>query len=90
CGLAESPLENITLRNVTLQVEGGITAWETDVPDNLGKYPEVWVYGKVLPAKGIFFRHVRGLVLDNVSVSTYHPDVREDFVFDDVEGLLVK
>ena len=90
CGLAESPLENITLRNVELKVEGGITEWEANVPDNLGKYPEVWVYGKVLPAKGIFFRHVRGLILDNVQVSTYHPDAREDFVFDDVDGLVIQ
>ena len=90
CGLAESPLESITLRNVRMQVAGGVSEWEQNVPDNLGKYPEVWVYGKVLPARGIFFRHVRGLILENVQISAISPDARPDFVFDDVEGLLTK
>jgi polygalacturonase len=90
CGLAESPLENITLRNVSLQVAGGISEWVADVPDNLGKYPEVWIYGKVLPAKGIFFRHVRGLNLQNVQIGAILPDAREDFMFDDVAGLVIE
>lgn len=88
CGLKESPLDNITLKNVYLKLDGGIKKEYTeDVPETAQDYPEVYVYGRVLPAKGIYFRHIKGLTLDNVKAETYRPDVREDFVFKDVEKL---
>ncbi len=58
-----------------------------EVPDIAPEYPEIMVYGWTLPAKGIYFRHIDGLLLDNVTVESYMPDVREDFVFDDVVGV---
>ena len=84
CGLKDRPLENITLRNVHLKVAGGVTEYDKEVPDNGPEYPEVMVYGWTLPAKGIYFRHVKGLTMDNVTVESYNPDAREDFVFEDV------
>ena len=84
CGLKESPLENITLRNVHLKLDGGVQAYNRDVPEEAQDYPEVYVYGRILPAKGIYFRHINGLTLDDVTVETYHEDIREGFVFDDV------
>ena len=85
CGLEESLLENITLKNVHLKLDGGVKTYNRSVPEVAQDYPEVYVYGRILPAKGIYFRHIRGLTLDNVTVETYRDDVREDFVFDDVQ-----
>ena len=85
CGLKGRPLKNITLRNVHFKVAGGVKEYEKVVPDMPPKYPEIMVYGKTLPAKGIYFRHVEGLLLDNVTVESYMPDAREDFVFEDVK-----
>ena len=90
CGLPEIPLENIVLRNVKFVVEGNVFEWRKEVPDNANGYPEVHIYGRPLPAKGIFFRHINGLTLDNVTVESYKEDGREDFVFDDVENLVIK
>ena len=90
CGLKGIPLENITLRNVSLTLEGGIEKFDPTVPDKAPEYPEVFVYGRELPAKGIYFRHINGLTLENVKISTYNPDAREDFVFDDVNNLIIK
>ena len=84
CGLKESLLENITLRNVHLKLDGGLKEYKKEVPEDAQDYPEVYVYGRFLPAKGIYFRHIDGLTLDNVTVETYRPDVREDFVFKNV------
>ena len=84
CGLKESPLENITLRNVHLKLDGGVQEYNRNVPEEAQDYPEVYVYGRILPAKGIYFRHIDGLTLENVTVETYREDTREDFVFDDV------
>lgn len=87
CGLAGHDLENITLRNVSLRLDGGVKAFDADVPDKAPAYPEVYVYGRILPAKGIFFRHINGLTLENVTVKTFRPDAREDFVFADIKNL---
>jgi len=84
CGLPERHLENITLRNVHMKLDGGVQTYNKEVPDVAPAYPEVYVYGKILPAKGIYFRYVDGLTLDNVTVETYRPDAREDFVFEHV------
>jgi len=89
CGLKESPLENIVLRNVHLKLDGGVQEYKKEVPEESQDYPEVFVYGRILPAKGIYFRHIDGLTLDNVTVETYREDVRKDFVFDDVRVLLI-
>lgn len=84
CGLKESPLENITLKNVSLKLDGGVKEYRFDVPEEPQDYPEAFVYGRILPALGIYFRHINGLVLDNVTVSSYRSDVREKLVFNDI------
>ena len=84
CGLREKPLKNITLRNISLKLDGGVTAYEKEVPDIAPPYPEVNVYGEILPSKGIYFRYVESLVMDHVTVKTYRYDAREDFVFEHV------
>ncbi len=84
CGVKESPLENITLKNVELFLDGGVEEYETNVPEEAQDYPEVYVYGRILPAKGIYFRHINGLYLENVKIKTYREDTREDLVFENV------
>lgn len=86
CGLKESPLENITLKNIHLKLDGGVKEYKKDVPEDAQDYPEVYVYGRILPAKGIYFRYINGLILENVTVETYRPDKREDFVFRNVKS----
>ena len=90
CGLPEIPLENIVLKNVKFIVEGNVFEWRKVVPDNANGYPEVHIYGRPLPAYGIYFRHINGLTLDNVTAETYKADGREAFVFEDVENLVIK
>ena len=85
CGLKESPLENITLKNVHLKLDGGVKEYKKEIPEEAQDYPEVYVYGRILPAKGIYFRHIDGLTLDNVTVETYASDAREDFIFEKVQ-----
>lgn len=89
-GLPDRPLENITLRNIRLKVAGGVQEYEKCIPEPTRVYPEIWNLGWTLPAKGIFFRHIKGLTLENVAVESYMPDAREDFFFEDVTDLVVK
>ncbi len=90
CGLFGAPLENITLKNVRLKLDGGVKEYSKTVPFEGSKYPEVYVYGRILPAKGIYFRFVDGLKLENVSAETYRPDARKDFVFESVKRISSK
>ena len=87
CGLKGYPLQNITLRNVYLKLDGGVKGYDKNVPEEAQDYPEVYVYGRILPAKGIYFRYIDGLTLENVAVETYRKDARDDFVFEKVSGL---
>ena len=85
CGLKESLLENITLKSVHLKLSGGVKEFKKEVPEEAQDYPEVYVYGRILPAKGIYFRHINGLTLDNVTVEMYREDKRQDFVFENIK-----
>lgn len=87
CGLKGYPLQNITLRNIYLKLDGGVKGYDKNVPEEAQDYPEVYVYGRILPAKGIYFRYIDGLTLENVAVETYRKDARDDFVFEKVSGL---
>lgn len=90
CGLQERPLQNITLKNIRFKLDGGVKEYNKTVPEEAQDYPEVYVYGRILPAKGIYFRHIEGLTLENVTVETYRDDARQAFVFEKVKNLIKK
>ena len=87
CGLRENALKNICLKNVKLITQGGVTEYESTVPEHAGGYPEVYVYGRTLPASGIYFRYIDGLTLENVDLHTYLPDSRKQLIFEHVTNL---
>jgi len=86
-GLNGHPVEDVTLNNVRVHVHGGGT--EADVKHTPPDDPkEPWqgvCWGA--PAYGFYCRHVKGLMLNNISVDFQNDDVRPAFVFDDVEDL---
>lgn len=86
-GLENNPIENLTLRNIEFSLQGGCKEYIKEVPHETSGYPEVYMNGKALPAKGIFFRNVDGLLIENVKIKTYLEDVREnDFAFENVKN----
>ena len=87
-GLPGSRVENVTLSNVSVECEGGGKREQVDkaVPERPEVYPESRMFGE-LPAYGLYCRHVRGLKLDNVRLSTVAPDARHAVVCDDVRDV---
>ena len=78
CGLKHRKLENITFKNIDMTLYGAVKEFEKEVPETpISPYPEAYVYGKILPASGFFFRHINGLVLENIKIKTINPDSRE-------------
>lgn len=83
CGLKGKPLQNVSFKNVHLEVDGGVKTYERKVPEKpLISYPEVYCYGRILPANGIYFRYLEGLTMENVTVKTLRLDARESFIWD--------
>jgi hypothetical protein len=67
---------------------GGAGAWQADpynVPEMPREYPEPSNFG-ILPAYGLYARHVRGLVVRNVTFTLRSEDGRPAVVLDDVDG----
>ena len=93
-GVEGCRVKNVTLRNVHLLCRGAGAEMSrkarTDVvPECEGKYPECSMFNhQILPAWGLYARHVDGLVLDNVTAELQDgtEDVRDRYVLDDVTG----
>jgi polygalacturonase len=91
CALAGLPghaIANVTLENVRLAFTGGGRREDAtrEIPEFPDKYPEYNMFG-VLPAYGLYCRHVAGLALRNVRTSFASAEGRPALVCDDVDGL---
>ncbi len=94
-GLAESPIDDVKLSNIRITVLIGVSAdslktFPTVVPEKEKSYPENRMFGVKLPASAFYVRHVKGLTLDDVTISYNQNDIRPAFYFDDVERIKLK
>ena len=92
-GVEGCRVKNVTLRNVHLHGLGaGDCAEERTrpVPEEAGAYPEINRFWCMLPAYGLWARHVDGLVLDDVSFTLDDgtTDARDEIVLDDVTDVI--
>jgi polygalacturonase len=88
-GLPGHPVTGVSFSNVRITFPGGGTESEaarTDVPELPDAYPEYHMFG-VLPAYGMFARHVRDLVFHDVRFELAAPDKRPALVLNDAEDL---
>ena len=88
-GVPGCRLAGMTLKNVKIVCRGlGETAAERTrpVPEVADKYPDAHMFGCMLPAYGLYVRHVDGLRMENVSfvLAEETVDSREAVVMEDV------
>jgi hypothetical protein len=86
CGLPDHPVEGVRLDNIRLVSNGGGTA------ANAEQMPRELAYGYpeprgIMPAYGVFARHVKGLELANFNLSFKTNDLRPAIVCADVNKL---
>ena len=88
CGVPGFYVEGITFSNVHVTFPGGgsLEDAQRTIPELRDHYPEYHMFG-VLPAYGLYARHSRGLVLENVTFDVASPDLRPALVCDDVLDL---
>ncbi|MBI4977766.1 MAG: right-handed parallel beta-helix repeat-containing protein [Spirochaetes bacterium] len=90
-GIPGYRVENVTLRNIDIELEGGgEKAWAAvAVKEAEDSYPAPRMFGVRLPAYGFFCRHVKGLSFSNVRFRNLLPDARPVLYCDDVETLAI-
>lgn len=88
-GLPEQPIEGLRLENIRMVCKGGGTEEQANrtVPELGNGYPEPRGGLSIMPGYGVFARHVRGLELANITLSTEKTDKRPAMVCSDIDGL---
>jgi polygalacturonase len=86
-GLEGHAIEDLVLSDIRIDYKGGGTREEADrvVAELPREYPEPARWG-ILPAWGLWARHVRNLELRHVSLRTLAPDLRPAIALEDVAG----
>jgi polygalacturonase len=85
-GIPGHMIENVSLKNVHFLQEGGDRRRGAGIlpPELVKAYPEVGMFGRRLPTKALFARHVNGLRIEAMTFATVQPDERPDFWFENV------
>lgn len=80
-------VENVQLNNIRITSMGTGTKEDAaiTVPEHETMYPENRMFGYVLPAGGLFARHVKGLSIQNCQWITREKDERPVVILDDVK-----
>ena len=89
-GLPESPVEDVTLTDLDFRYAGGGTAEDAAraVPEARDGYPEPSMFG-TLPAYGLYVRHARGIVANNLTLAIDTPDARPPVIVDDARNVTI-
>lgn len=82
-------ITNVTLENIEISLAGGGTAENAhqQVPEAVDKYPEVKTFGPLVPAYGIWARHVKGLKLVHITLHLERNDLRPAFICEDGQDI---
>lgn len=85
-GMDDQPMEGIRLENIRLIFNGGGTKEDAArvIPELDKTYPEP---RGILPASGIYARHIKDLELANIRFSYDKDDMRPPMIFSDINGL---
>lgn len=81
-GVPGHDITNLTLENITINLAGGGTIEDSrhEVPEAVDQYPEVKTFGPLIPAYGVWARHINGLKLRNVTFTLDNADLRPAFI----------
>ncbi len=88
-GIPGHDVKNLTLENIEIDLAGGGSNENARqlVPEAVDKYPEIKTFGPLVPAYGVWARHVSGLKLNNVKFTLNHNDLRPAFICQDGKSI---
>ncbi|HVG15068.1 MAG TPA: glycosyl hydrolase family 28 protein [Chitinophagaceae bacterium] len=78
-------ITNLSLENIEIDLLGTGSAdiARHKVPEAIDQYPEVKTFGPIIPAYGVWARHVKGLKLKNIMFRIKQNDLRPVFICED-------
>lgn len=88
-GTPGNAIKNVTISEMTVHLTGGGKAEDakTVLAENEADYPEVTMFGKVMPAYGIYIRHANEINLNHISLTTLKPDGRPTIIATDLTNV---
>jgi hypothetical protein len=89
-GVAGHPVERLNLENVRIELPGGGTPEMANISlsEKEAAYPEYSMFGKNIPAYGLYVRHARDIRLQNVQMILQQPDARPAQILIDAERIV--
>jgi hypothetical protein len=77
-GIPGHTIQQVAIRDVSLSLPGGGTSEQAalKLPENPADYPEVKMFGPVIPASGFWLRHAEQVSFDNIHLTFLKPDAR--------------
>jgi hypothetical protein len=87
-GLPDHPVKDISLSDIQIVFQGGGTeqhASRKDLPEYAKGYPDPRRFG-ILPAYGLYARHVEGLTVRDLTVQLIDSDARPAVILNDVNN----
>jgi len=81
-GTRDARLRNITLRNVHIEMPGGLNSIPATPNVSDGGYPQSNIFGHP-PAYGFYVRHAENVTFENITIGFLKKDVRKWLVFED-------
>lgn len=88
-GIPGHDIKGLTLKNIEINLAGGGSEENARqiVPEAIDKYPEVKTFGPLVPAYGVWARHIEGLKLDNIKFTLGNNDLRPAFICEDGKNI---
>jgi polygalacturonase len=81
----------VTISDMKVQLTGGGKAEDakTILAENEADYPEVTMFGKVMPTYGIYIRHADQIKLENILLTNLKPDGRPAMISTDLSNGII-
>ena len=88
-GMPDHRITHITMRDITVEHQGGEAAMTETLPENATGYPENRMFGRKNPAGALYIRHADDVKVENFRVHQRETDHRPVVVASDVNGLQI-
>ncbi len=89
-GIPGSRVSDITLRDISVEHNGGEQPMTKRLPESLNGYPENRMFGHFNPAGGLYVRHADNIIVENFRIRQRNTDYRPAVVVDDVTDLRIE
>jgi hypothetical protein len=86
-------VQDVQFENISIKLKGEINESKegnTVLPEQVVSYPEVWMFGPIIPAYGAYLRHASKIRMSNMEIKVELPDQRPALICDDVQDIDIK